>query len=134
MWERLFRLVRHLPARRIVDPDYYLHKYPDVAAVRAGPARHYLEFGAAEGRKPHRLFDPAYYLRRNPSIPGAASPILHFLKTGGRSGMSPHPLFDCEAYLDAVPELRGENPMVEFIRGTHPKPPAREGSQFGCGL
>lgn len=130
MWKGLFRTIRNLPARRLFDSPFYLARYPDVAAAGAHPLRHYLKFGMCEGRKPHPLFDPDYYLRRNPSARGTQSPVLHFLRTGGPAGMSPHPLFDIEAYLASSQDSRGQNPLVHFSR--HPKPAVTEGSQFGC--
>ncbi len=126
---RHFRLLKYL---RLFDAAFYLRKYPDVAAAGVDPLRHYLRYGAAEGRKPHPLFDPDYYLRRNPQALGGGNPVVHFLEKGGRSGMSPHPLFDCEAYLRAHPEAAAEgvNALVHHV--THGIPFAVEGSQFGC--
>lgn len=132
MLDRLFRILKHLPARRLLDQQYYLRKYPDLAQAGVGPLRHYLEFGEREGRKPQALFDPGYYARRNPPAADADSPALHFLQTGGPSGMSPHPLFDGEAYLAAVPEARGSNLLLHFLDRRHPQPDAVEGGQFGC--
>jgi len=132
MLERILRIVRNLPARQIFDAEFYLSKNPDLAAARAHPLRHYLEFGIAEGRKPHPLFDPGYYLRRNRSAHIAGSPILHFLRTGGRAGMSPHPLFDSPAYVAAVPEAQGLNPLLHFLKSRGVTPAVTEGSQFGC--
>ena len=127
----LFRIIRNLPARRLFDSSFYLAKYPDVAAAGVHPLRHYLEFGLREGRKPHPLFDPDYYLRRNPSARDSETPLDHFRRAGGRAGMSPHPLFDSAAYRAAFPDSRRQNPLAHFSR--HPKPAAVEGSQFGCG-
>lgn len=145
MLERLKR-VRLFKYLRLFDGPFYLRKYPDLSAAGVKPLRHYLlchylRYGAAEGRKPHPLFDPDYYLRRNPQARDAGSPLVHFLEKGGASGMSPHPLFDCEAYLRAHPEAVGVNPLVHHVvhsllqdRKRAPRIPfATEGSQFGCG-
>lgn len=126
----MWPVLRNFHARRLFDSSFYLTKYPDVAAAGAHPLRHYLEFGIREGRKPHPLFDPDYYLRRNPSARGPETPFHHFLGAGGRAGMSPHPLFESRAYLAAFPDSQGHNPLLHFSR--HPKPAAAEGSQFGC--
>jgi hypothetical protein len=129
--------MRALKRISLFDGAFYLGKYPDLAAARVNPLRHYLRYGAAEGRKPHPLFDPDYYLRRNPQARRAGNPLVHFLEKGGRSGMSPHPLFDCEAYFKAHPEAAaaGANPLVHHVsqnRNRHGAPFAAEGSQFGC--
>ncbi len=89
------KYIRLFKRTGLFDAAYYLRKYPDVAAAGVNPLRHYLKYGAVEGRKPHPLFDPEYYLRRNPPARGNPNPLLHFLEKGGASGMSPHPLFDC---------------------------------------
>ena len=81
----------------IFDGAFYLEKYPDVRAAGLDPLRHYVEYGAAEGRKPHRLFDPAYYLRQRPEARAAGvDPLVDFLE-GGATFANPHPLFDCAA-------------------------------------
>jgi hypothetical protein len=80
------------------------------------PLWHYLRHGAAEGRKPHRLFDPDYYLSCCPEARNSANPLLHFIETGGRLG-NPHPLFDCNAYLAEHPDAarRGVNSLLHYI-------------------
>lgn len=135
----LERFLRSSPKHALLfDRAFYLRKYPDLVAAGVDPLRHYLRYGAAEGRKPHPLFDPDYYLLRNPKARGCANPLAHFFEEGGRRGMSPHPLFDCESYLRAHPDAvaSGANPLVHSLlenrkraRGT---PFAVEGSQFGC--
>jgi hypothetical protein len=124
---------------RLFDGAFYLEKYPDLAAAGVNPLRHYLRYGAAEHRKPHPLFDPDYYLRRNPQARGSGNPLVHFLEKGGASGMSPHPLFDCEAYFQAHPDAAaaGMNPLAHHVvlqnrNRAQGIPVATEGSQFGC--
>jgi hypothetical protein len=102
----------------LFDRDFYLRKYPDVAAAGVNPLRHYLEHGAGEGRKPHPLFDHDFYLLCCPEARDAAEPsILHFLKQAVPRG-NPHPLFDCESYLRAHSEavMRKINPLVHYVR------------------
>jgi hypothetical protein len=114
-------MARALPywrkVRRLFDPAFYLRKYPDVAAAGIDPLRHYIEYGAAESRKPHPLFDPAYYVLRCPEAGSRGEfPLLHFLASRGKSCANPHPLFDCELYLHAHPEAaeRGLNPLLHY--------------------
>jgi len=52
------KLVREALANPVFDAEFYLRKYPDVAAARVDPLRHYLKYGRGEGRKPHRLCEP----------------------------------------------------------------------------
>jgi glycosyltransferase involved in cell wall biosynthesis/SAM-dependent methyltransferase len=41
---------RRLPTGLAFDPDWYLKRYPDVAAAGLDPLRHYLKYGRHEGR------------------------------------------------------------------------------------
>jgi hypothetical protein len=121
----------------LFDKAFYLRKYPDLALAKVKLLRHYVKYGAAEGRKPHPLFEPDYYLRRYPEVRGSGNPLAHFLEHGGKRGMSPHPLFDCEAYLQANSgaAARGIHPLVHYVarrRSSGTKSGGTEGSQFGC--
>lgn len=91
----------------IFDAEFYLAKYSDVREAGIDPLRHYVEHGAAEGRKPHRLFEPEFYLRRRPEArrPGV-DPLVDFLSGGGRVA-NPHPLCDCEGDPRQLIELAG---------------------------
>src|SRR5262249_11330348 len=46
----------------LFDRDWYLARYPDVANSGMDPARHYLQYGASEGRTPGPDLDSAWYL------------------------------------------------------------------------
>jgi len=118
MWlvDRLRLLQQGWAVRRLFDAAFYLERYPDVRQAGMNPLWHYLRHGAAEGRKPHRLFEPDYYLGCCPEARNVANPLLHFVQTGGRLG-NPHPLFDCKAYLAEHPDAaqRGVNPLMHYI-------------------
>jgi hypothetical protein len=122
------RLAEWWRIRPFFDAPFYLRRYPDVRQSGMNPLRHYLRHGIAEGRKPHPLFDPAYYQSDCPEARNAANPLLHFIDTGGRLG-NPHPLFDCAAYLTANPDAaeRQTHPLLHYIRHHRvPKPPTLE--------
>jgi hypothetical protein len=110
------RLIDWWLIRPFFDAAFYLERYPDVRQAGMNPLRHYLRHGAAEGRKPHRLFEPEYYLSCCPEARKSRSPLLHFIETGGGLG-NPHPLFDCSAYLAANRDAakRGVNPLLHYI-------------------
>lgn len=97
----------------ILDPDWYRAQHPDLADL-ADPVGHYLAVGAAEGRSPHPLFDPAWYDRDRPA---SANPLLDFLDRGHALGRDPHPLFDVGWYLEQNPDVRAEdfNSLVHYI-------------------
>ena len=67
--------------------EWYLERYPDVREASLDPARHYLEFGAAEARNPGPDFDSASYLRGNLDVQRAGlNPLVHFIQFGRAEG------------------------------------------------
>lgn len=85
------RDVELLRQSKLFDREFYLELYPDVAAAGVDPARHYLEFGAAEGRRPHYAFDSDWYLSVNPDVKREGwNPLLHYLKKGAEQGRRAH--------------------------------------------
>jgi GT2 family glycosyltransferase len=58
-WWRLRRAAGLLRVSAAFDARWYLATYPDVSAAGADPALHYLRRGAAEGRAPLPVADPA---------------------------------------------------------------------------
>ena len=94
--------------KTLFDADYYGH-----------PLLHFLLQGAYQGRQPHPLFDPAFYLRKYPDVAAAGvNPLCHYLKHGAAELRQPHPLFDPGFYLDRNPDVRraGVNPLVHYVR------------------
>lgn len=94
--------------------DWYLRRYPDVAAaVQAGltDARsHFEAFGIHEGRSPGPLFDTSFYLSRNPDVAAAVAAGLftaheHFLLFGASEGRAPIQWFDVDFYLQHNPDV-----------------------------
>ncbi len=64
------------------------------------------------------LFDPAFYLERNPDVAKAGvNPLRHFLIWGAREKRNPNPMFDVDFYLRENPDVAqtGKNPLVHFI-------------------
>src|SRR5580658_2327499 len=134
--DRLRLLQQGWAVRPLFDAAFYLERYPDVRQAGMNPLWHYVRHGAAEGRKPHRLFEPDYYLSGCPEARNSANPLLHFIETGGRSG-NPHPLFDCDAYLAAHPDAtrRGINPLLHYVRKKNgPDRSATRGSRADEGV
>ena len=94
--------------KTLFDADYYRNSL-----------LHFLIEGAYQGRQPHPLFDPAFYLRKYPDVAAAGvNPLCHYLKHGAAELRQPHPLFDPGFYLDRNPDIRraGVNPLVHYVR------------------
>ena len=102
-YDDFIRLIRLLIADTVVDDDWYLAQYPDVAeAVAAGrlqsPKQHFLDDGYFEGRLPFPLaVDEAWYLEQNPDVAESIregrieSATQHFVDDGYREGRLPAP-------------------------------------------
>jgi mannose-6-phosphate isomerase-like protein (cupin superfamily) len=81
----------HILDSGLFSADWYLSNYPDVAKCGVNPLRHYLVFGAKEGRIPSQQFDGPAYLAANPDVRRAnANPVLHFLLFGRAEGRKCH--------------------------------------------
>lgn len=63
--------------------DWYLRTYEDVGRRGMDPARHYLKYGAREGRDPGPAFDTKGYMQRNPDVVASGqNPLVHYLRYG----------------------------------------------------
>ena len=87
----------------LVDEEWYLEHYPDVAAAvsarqfRSGE-HHYVTWGIMEGRLPRKpAVDEAWYLGSYPDVAAAvnrgqyASGHDHYVQDGWREGRRPRP-------------------------------------------
>ena len=109
----------------LFDTEFYLRRYPEIAASDVNPLVHYLALGGVEGRQPHPLFDAQYYLARYADVREAGvNPLLHFVRHGAFEGRKPHPLFQPDYYLRRYPEARrsGANPLMHFLEAGHNNP------------
>jgi hypothetical protein len=80
---------------------------------------HFLLRGAFEGRKPHSLFDPGFYLRMYPDVAASgANPLGHYLRCGAQEKRQPNPFFDPVFYLERNPDVRcaGAPPFLHYLR------------------
>ena len=111
-----WRVLSGSARKTLFDADYYRRSAPE---GHAHPLLHFLVRGAYQGRQPHPLFDPAFYLRKYPDVAASgANPLCHYLKYGARQSRQPHPLFDAGFYLDRNIDVRGSgmNPLVHYLR------------------
>lgn len=67
----------------VFDERYYLFTYPDVLALGHGALKHYLLYGAKEGRDPAPWFHTQAYLRANPDVQRSGlNPLYHYVRYG----------------------------------------------------
>ncbi|WP_013323094.1 hypothetical protein [Gloeothece verrucosa] len=118
------RLQRRKTALLIIESGlfqtgYYWQQNPEVEKAGIDPLGHYLDYGAAQGRKPNPLFDTAYYLQQNPEVAqSGVNPLAHYYQNGAREGRKPNPLFDTSYYLEQNPDVAesGLNPLVHYLQ------------------
>lgn len=103
----------------LFDAEWYLRENPDVADAKVNPVVHFLRWGAREGRAPHPLFDPKFYLTSYPeaAIGGGANPLQHYLTQGWKKGYKPNQKFDPSFYLMTYPDIvqAGVEPLTHFV-------------------
>jgi len=91
-----------LRGSQLFDEEYYRATYPDVAASKVDPARHYLTRGASEGRAPSAAFSTAAYLDRYPDVLRSGfNALVHYIRVGASEGRSPNPFADDVAMVAA---------------------------------
>lgn len=101
----------------LFDRNWYLRRYPDVAAHGLDALLHYLLFGRREHRRPHPLFDAEWYAARYADFGAQADPFLHYLEQGAAARLDPHPLFDARWYVENNPGLlaTGQCALAHFV-------------------
>ena len=63
-----------------------------------------------------KLFDPIWYLEKNPDVALAgASPINHWLTKGWKEGRDPGPLFSTSWYLEQSPDLASSRRKLNLL-------------------
>ena len=112
---RMWRDRRRLVHSGLFDSFWYRENNPDLPQ-RIDAARHFLQFGAREGRKPHPLFDTSWYTRENPDV-APHNPVLHYLLFGAIEPRDPNAYFSGAWYLAAYPDVvkSGVNPLAHYI-------------------
>jgi chromosome segregation ATPase len=117
------RAARLLKNSGLLEAEWYLREYPDVATSSRSPAEHYMEEGYLRGYRPNPFFDTRWYLERYDDVRRAGiNPAFHYLMYGSAEGRDPGPNFHTNFYLQNNPDVRenGMNPLAHFLRyGRH---------------
>ncbi len=100
----------------LLDPDWYLARYPDIAAANLDPVQHFTRYGAAEKRNPNAYFDGAWYIEHYPDVAASGlNPLTHYLQAGAAELRNPHPRFDAAYYAGQHPDAAA-NPLLHHLR------------------
>ena len=90
---------------------------PLVHYVQTGRAAGYLTAPQTDQEAIEALFDPAYYLARNPDVAQSGmDPLEHFMAYGWREGRDPSALFSLEFYASQHRLKPGQNPFLHYIQ------------------
>ena len=104
----------------IVDGNWYLQRYPDVAAAQMDPVRHFARHGLAEGRQPNPFFSRKWYVDKHPEVAAChLDPVLHYIRHGAALGFDPHPLFDSRLYLSSRPGVQRKDALKDYLHSRH---------------
>lgn len=69
------------------DHNFYLRRYPEVAAEGFNPILHFCSFGWHEKRNPSAAFVTASYMQLNPDVEASGmNPFYHYLRYGRKEG------------------------------------------------
>lgn len=72
--------VRIIEKSGLFDTDFYLLSYPDVRHLDVNPVKHYVKFGAYEGRNPSAHFDTNHYRSSHVEIEESKlNPLVHYI-------------------------------------------------------
>ena len=81
------REIAFITAANLIDPNWYVSQYPDVAASGMDPVFHYVAYGAYEGRNPNPGFNSNAYLDENPDVARlGVNPLYHYERYGRAEG------------------------------------------------
>ncbi|MFT4089791.1 MAG: glycosyltransferase [Asticcacaulis sp.] len=111
------------------DGSAYLEDYPDVKAASVNPLLHYVEYGAAEGRRIRSepliitaeaaaLFDSEYYAEAYPDVASSNQDLLrHYFTVGWKEGKNPSREFSTSFYLSSYEDARtsGLPPLTHYV-------------------
>ena len=76
-----------LHGSKLFDRRFYLEQNPDVKKAGLDPIKHYLAYGAADGRNPSANFDGSFYLQHYSDVAlSGLNPLVHFLRFGQAEG------------------------------------------------
>ena len=106
----------------LFDEDFYLMQNPDVRKADINPIKHYLKYGAFEGRNPNRYFDSEYYLDQSPDVVQKdINPLVHYIRYGENEGRKPSFNGGFDLTSDIANSAQSEHTRKQEVNGTDGK-------------
>jgi hypothetical protein len=104
----------------LMDTQWYLTTYPDIAAADANALSHFCIHGWKERRKPNFYFDPGWYLENNPNVRAdGQNPLIHYIVSGESNGAWPSPYFDPSWYRQCHGLEASLSPLQQYLSQRH---------------
>jgi GT2 family glycosyltransferase len=102
----------------LFDANYYLDRNPDVHAKGMDPLRHFVRFGAREGRLPNPWFSIAAYRAACQAQDDPTNPLTHYITHPEHWGARTSDAFDGAFYLARYRDAAdaGMPPLQHFLR------------------
>jgi hypothetical protein len=111
---------------QLLNPEWYLSRYQDVASAGVDPVQHYADSGWREGRLPCPemdliralgMVDPVTAIFTMPDVLAAGlDPVAHFCTHGWRERRRPNLYFDTSWYADTHEISAHTNPLLHYLR------------------
>jgi SAM-dependent methyltransferase/GT2 family glycosyltransferase/glycosyltransferase involved in cell wall biosynthesis len=114
------RALRQIKESPLFNGDWYLERYPDVAASGKDPAEHFLNSGSGEERDPGPDFSTSSYLKTYADVRAAkVNPLLHYERVGRAEGRTIQPAELPQSTKEVSPETADKKqPHAGWGRGT----------------
>lgn len=103
-----------IDAGRLVDHDWYLLKYPDVAISSSDPVDHYFGNGHKEGRDPNPFFSTRWYREQYLNNSFDVNPLQHYVEFDYIEAIVSVPFID-KAFLRKQFNLQSEGGVLQFL-------------------
>jgi GT2 family glycosyltransferase len=111
MRKQRFADIELVAASPLLDRDWYLTEYRDVAREGTDPAVHYVRHGADEQRDPGPGFNTAWYLSKYSDVRRSGmNPLVHYLRFGQKEGRLPIPPVSSRARISSPTRIRARPP------------------------
>ena len=101
----------------LVDSEWYLREYPDIAANGFEALPHFCIHGWKEGRKPNFYFDPFWYSGRYPEfVKTGRNPLFDYITAGEKADAWPSANFNTPWYRQTYGLSHDDSPLCHYLQ------------------
>lgn len=102
----------------LFDAEWYKNSYYDLKDKKIDFAKHYIEYGAREGRNPSQHFHTRFYVESNLDIANTdINPLVHYILHGKKENRKKWIDFDDQFYARLYPHVvnQGLDPLRHYL-------------------